>query len=43
MLTREQFVGVWKLVSWENHLADGTVRYPFGKDALGYLLYWENG
>jgi hypothetical protein len=42
-LNREQFVGVWKLVSWENHLADGTVRYPFGKDALGYLFYWDNG
>jgi hypothetical protein len=43
MLTKEQFVGVWKLVSWENHLADGTIRYPFGKDAMGYLIYAENG
>jgi hypothetical protein len=43
MLTREQFIGVWKLVSWENHLADGTVSYPFGEDALGCLCYWDNG
>src|SRR5262245_33600708 len=43
MLTREQFVGAWKLVSWENRLPDGSVRHPFGKDALGYLFYREDG
>jgi hypothetical protein len=43
MLTKEQFVGSWKLVSWENRLPDGGVRHPFGADARGYLFYLENG
>jgi hypothetical protein len=35
--------GVWRLVSCESERADGTVTYPYGEDALGYLIYAESG
>jgi hypothetical protein len=35
----ERFVGTWKLVSFETRGEDGEVAYPFGKDALGYIMY----
>lgn len=37
------FVGAWKLVSWEITQSDGTVFYPYGKDAIGYLIYTADG
>src|SRR5207247_2381322 len=43
VLAKEQFVGVWKLISWENRLPDGGVRFPFGADAQGYLFYLADG
>jgi hypothetical protein len=43
MLDPRQFVGAWRLVSWEIREPDGTVWYPFGKDAIGYLLYTADG
>ena len=35
----KQFVGSWKLLSWE--LADpaGKISYPYGRDALGRITY----
>jgi len=30
-------IGTWKLVAFENHNADGSVIYPFGKKPTGYL------
>ena len=36
-------VGAWKLVAWENRAADGRVTHPFGRDAVGYLLYTPEG
>lgn len=38
-----QFVGTWRLVSWENRDDSGNVSYPFGQDAVGYLIYTEDG
>ena len=35
---KNSIVGTWKLVSWENRTADGQVSYPFGKEAIGYIL-----
>jgi hypothetical protein len=32
-------VGVWRLVSFERHLPNGTIEYPAGKDAVGRLTY----
>lgn len=39
----ERFVGTWKLVSLETRGEDGEVAYPFGKDALGYIMYSADG
>jgi Lipocalin-like domain len=36
-------IGTWRLVSWENQAADGEITYPMGPDALGYILYTEDG
>ena len=37
------FVGVWRLVSFELRSVDGRVTYPFGRDAVGYIMYSEEG
>lgn len=42
-MSREPFVGIWKLVSYELRRADGQVTYPLGKDAVGYIMYNEGG
>jgi hypothetical protein len=39
----DDFVGTWRLVSWELRDAAGTTSYPFGRQALGYLLYTRDG
>ncbi|WP_375194231.1 lipocalin-like domain-containing protein [Sphingobium sp.] len=39
----EQFVGAWQLVLWTTHRADGTEIFPFGRDALGQILYSADG
>jgi hypothetical protein len=37
-------IGTWRLVSWENRsVVDGEVSYPLGKDAVGYIMYSQNG
>jgi len=36
-------VGTWKLKSFEMKASDGSSLYPFGKDALGYLLFSAEG
>jgi hypothetical protein len=38
-----QLVGTWRLVRWELRDADGTVSYPMGLDAKGYVLYNPDG
>ncbi|ARV59080.1 cylclase [Nostocales cyanobacterium HT-58-2] len=40
---QKQIVGTWRLVSWENRDEQGKVTYPYGKDALGYLVYNADG
>lgn len=39
MLTREQFLGVWKIVSYEFRLQDGIVIRPMGQGVRGLLMY----
>jgi hypothetical protein len=39
----QQFVGAWRLVSWENRSAEGQTTYPFGPDAAGYIVYTISG
>jgi hypothetical protein len=37
-------IGTWSLVSWENRsVVDGGVSYPLGKDAVGYIMYGQDG
>ena len=40
---REQFLGAWKLVSFESRLADGSVRLPFGKAPVGIAIFSPDG
>jgi hypothetical protein len=42
-MIQNQFVGTWRLVSWENRDEDGNVSYPMGQDAVGYIMYTEDG
>jgi hypothetical protein len=42
-MAEHPFVGTWRLVSVESRTADGRVRYPYGRDAQGYLVYSAEG
>jgi hypothetical protein len=43
-MAKNALVGTWKLVSFELICAEiNQVRYPFGEDAIGYLIYTEDG
>jgi hypothetical protein len=42
-MTKEKFVGTWKLLSWGIWEKLGNVIYPFGKDAYGLLIYSQDG
>ncbi|MDQ1279421.1 MAG: hypothetical protein QG670_683 [Thermoproteota archaeon] len=41
-LMSERFIGTWKLVSVE-YQSDNEVTYPYGKDAIGYIMYSNDG
>lgn len=36
-------VGTWRLVSFEVRDDEGTVTYPFGRDAVGFITYSPDG
>ncbi len=36
-------VATWRLQLWETRTADGAVRFPLGRDAVGYLSYTPDG
>ena len=36
------FVGSWSLVSWILTKPDGNTEYPFGEDAVGWIMYTED-
>ena len=36
-------LGSWRLVSCETEAADGSIDYPFGEDAVGLLMYMDDG
>jgi len=42
-MAKEQFIGTWKLVSSEFRHSDGQLTYPFGRDAVGIIMYDANG
>jgi hypothetical protein len=35
--------GIWKLLSYESQVDDGSVTYPLGKDAVGQIMYDGKG
>ncbi len=39
----QALIGTWKLVSSEFHLSSGDVNHPYGNDAVGLLIYAEDG
>jgi hypothetical protein len=41
-ITPGDFIGAWRLVSWEARAGD-EVTFPFGKDARGLLIYTATG
>ena len=43
-MTSNPLIGTWRLISWENRSVDGQkISYPLGKDAVGYIMYNEDG
>jgi lipocalin-like protein len=42
-MTSNPLIGTWRLLSWENRSVDGQISYPLGKDAVGYILYSQDG
>lgn len=42
-MSSNPLVGSWRLVSWENRSADGTVTYPLGRHAVGLIIYTADG
>ncbi len=42
-LSTAELVETYRLFSGAMQRADGTIGYPFGQDAVGYLLYLESG
>jgi hypothetical protein len=43
LISSKDFVGTWKLTAYVEKLDDGTVIYPLGKNAIGRLVYDDNG
>ena len=37
------FIGTWKLVSWQVTQPDGSIRYLYGQEPVGYLIYTADG
>lgn len=42
-MIRDHLVGVWKLVASEFKRSDGEIAYPYGKNAVGMLIYDVSG
>ena len=38
-----QLIGAWRLITVEDRQADGTILYPYGEKALGFLIYHPDG
>lgn len=39
----QALLGTWRLVSWGAQAPDGSVTYPLGEQAVGYLVYTADG
>ena len=38
-----EFIGTWKLISFEHMEPDGSVAYPYGRNPVGLLIYDASG
>ena len=36
-------IGAWRLQTVEDHQPDGSIVYPYGTEAMGYLIYHPDG
>jgi len=41
--TDTSFIGAWRLVTFEFQKDDGSIIYPFGREAQGSIIYTETG
>jgi hypothetical protein len=41
-LTKSELVGTYHLLSGRIERSDGSLEYPYGEDAIGYLVYLDN-
>ena len=42
-MTHDPFIGTWRLLSYEIRRADGEIKYPWGQDPVGLLIYSGDG
>ena len=42
-MTHDPFVGTWRLLSYEIRRADGEIKYPWGQEPVGLLIYSGDG
>ncbi|UDI77118.1 lipocalin-like domain-containing protein [Staphylococcus taiwanensis] len=40
---KEQLIGTWKLVRYQDEDKDGNIFFPLGKDATGFIMYNPDG
>lgn len=40
---KEQLIGTWKLVRYQDKDKDGNIFFPLGKDATGFIMYNPDG
>jgi hypothetical protein len=42
-MNADPLVGTWRLLSWRNEASDGTTTFPMGEDAVGFIVYSNDG
>jgi hypothetical protein len=42
-VTQSKLIGVWHLISGEFHYSDGTIKYPWGENPDGQIIYTDSG
>lgn len=40
---KDQLIGTWKLVRYQDEDKDGNIFYPLGEDAKGFIMYNPDG
>jgi hypothetical protein len=42
-MSKNRFIGTWELISCELKNSNGEVNFPMGEDAIGYIIYNQDG